>query len=55
VPITAENQDAWKTRIDELRHRVTNICKEINAEVAGLEERENGFPRKSYACDMSRS
>ena len=41
VPITTENQEAWKTRVDELRHRVTNIHKEINAEAAGLAEREN--------------
>ena len=38
TPITPENQEAWKTRVEELRHRVTNIRKEINAEAGGLAE-----------------
>ena len=46
TPITPENQEAWKTRVEELRHRVTNIHKEINAEAVGLEERENWLARE---------
>ena len=41
ILIMAENQEAWKRRVYELRHRVTNIRKEINVEAAWLAEREN--------------
>jgi len=30
ILIMAENQEAWKRRVYELRHRVTNIRNEIN-------------------------
>src|SRR4051812_8076159 len=38
--VTPENQEVWKTRVDQLRHQVINIRKEINAEAAGLVEKE---------------
>src|SRR4051812_23374306 len=40
VPVTPENQEEWRTRVDQLRHQVINIRKEINAEAAGLVEKE---------------
>ena len=39
--VTPENQEEWRTRVDQLGHQVINIRKEINAEAAGLVEKEN--------------
>src|SRR4051812_1902527 len=39
--VTPDNQEDWKTRVELLRHRVINIYKEINAEAAGLAEKES--------------
>jgi len=41
IPVTPENQEEWRTRVDQLRHQVINIRKEINAEAAGLAEKES--------------
>ena len=47
--VSQENQEDWKTRVDQLRHQVINIHKEINAEAAGLAEKENQLAQE-VAC-----
>src|SRR4051812_25974063 len=45
--VTPENQEEWRTRVEQLRHQVINIHKEINAEAPGLAEKENQLAQQA--------
>src|SRR3954466_665841 len=49
IPVTPENQEEWRTRVDQVRHQVVNIRKEINAEAAGLAVKESRLAQEPHA------
>ena len=47
ILVIAENQEAWRTRVNGLRARVTSIRREINAETEQMVERENRLAQEA--------
>ena len=45
--VTPDNQEEWRTRVEQLRHQVIKIRKEINAEAAGLAEKESRLTQEA--------
>ena len=47
TPMTAENQESWRTRVNGLKAQVMSIRREINAQNAQMVERESRLAQEA--------